>query len=272
MQFVSGFFMLNHLGYGTRTSIKPEIKLPVKLLLENRDPASINKGYFLLNKRDKKPTIRSIAAVNTVHIFQLFTTLVLPKYATHTMRRKSLIVFGVVLLLFLGGYIFLGDYVGDQFYPDGSVNSSKSQEIRFPKDKKILNPFELNDIDGDFTFTSEDNFNFKLSDYEILRPISKDIITGIAEMQLYFGANDARRVRVSGWYTSSEKNTSSFPNLGLARANSVKEYLIIQGIPSSRIDLRGVEKNDLKHYKEILYGPVAFQISLGASISEENKK
>ena len=184
------------------------------------------------------------------------------------MRRKAIIIFGILFLVFVGVYIFLGD----QVFTEGSVNSSKSQEIRFPKDKKILKPFKLRDKDGDFTFTSEDNFNFRLSDYEILRPISKDIITGIAEMQLYFGANDARRVTVSGWYTSSEKNTSAFPNLGLARANSVKEYLIIQGIPSSRIDLEGIQKNDLKHYKEILYGPVAFQISLGASTSEENKK
>lgn len=187
------------------------------------------------------------------------------------MRRKALIVFGILFLVFVGGYIFLGDYVGDQFFSDGSVNSSQSQEIRFPKDKKILNPFVLQDRDGDFSFTSEDNFNFKLSDHEILRPISKDIITGIAEMQLYFGANEARRVVVSGWYSSSEENTSSFPNLGLARANAVKEYLIIQGIPSSRIDLKGIQKNELKHYKQTVYGPVEFEISLGAANSEENK-
>jgi OOP family OmpA-OmpF porin len=182
-------------------------------------------------------------------------------------RKKVLIVIGVLFLVFVAGYVFLGD----RYYPDGTVNSSKSQEIRFPKDKKILNPFVLVDSESDFTFSSEDNFNFKLSDNEILRPISKDIITGIAEMQLLFVADESRRVEVSGWYSSSEKNASSFPNLGLARANAIKDYLIIQGIPSSRIDLKGIQKGDLKHYKKTLYGPVEFKISRSASNSEEKK-
>lgn len=186
------------------------------------------------------------------------------------MRRKAFIVFGILFFVFLGGYVFLGDYVGDQLFSDGSVNDSKKRQIKFPKDKKILNPFVLEDVDGDFSFISEDNFNFKLSSYEILRPVSKDIITGIAEMQLYFGANDARRVEVKGYFSSSEENTSSQSNLGLARANAVKEYLIIQGIPSSRIDLKGIQKDDLKHYKKVLYGPVEFKISLGRSNSIKN--
>ncbi len=185
------------------------------------------------------------------------------------MRKKVFILLGIAMFLLLGGYVFIGEIIDGSLYPDGSSENSNSRQIKFPKDKKILNPFTLED--GDFSFVSEDNFNFNLSDDEILRPISKDIIGGIAEMQLYFGANEARRVEVIGYFSSSEKNTSSHSNLGIARANAIKEYLIIQGIPSSRIDLKGVQKDDLKHYKKVLYGPVEFKITLGTSNSDENE-
>ena len=205
----------------------------------------------------------------SIQIFDLFITLEVSNNEFITMRKKVFILLGIAFFLVVGGYVFIGEIVNGSIFPDGE--NSKSRQIKFPKDKKILNPFVLEDEDGDFSFVSEDNFNFELSDDEILRPVSKDIITGIAEMQLYFGANEARRVEVIGYFSSSEKNTSSHTNLGIARANAIKEYLIIQGIPSSRIDLKGVQNDGLKHYKKVLYGPVEFKISLGTTNSEENE-
>lgn len=183
------------------------------------------------------------------------------------MRRKTYITIGLVFLAFLIGYFLLGEYSGQEFFSEGFVKNNTSKEPAVSETQIVKKAFDLQDINGDFSFTSEENFNFNLSQYEIIRPVSKDIISGIAEMQLYFGANEARRVEVIGLYISSEKNNSNFPNLGMARANAIKEFLIIQGIPSSRIDLKG-ELRDLKPYKKILYGPVDFKIHLEVAPSE----
>jgi hypothetical protein len=186
------------------------------------------------------------------------------------MHKKTLITVGILLVLSIGAYIFLGGYTEQRFFSEGFVNDKKPQDPIITETKVISNPFALKDLAGDFSFISDNNFNFEMSGDEILRPVSKDIITGIAEMQLYFGANETRRVGVTGLYTSSEKNTSGFPNLGLGRANAVKEYLIIQGIPSSRINLFGTLSDTLKPDGRIYRGPVTFSITESTYNSEEN--
>ncbi len=187
------------------------------------------------------------------------------------MRRKAFIVIGLLFLVFLGAYVYLGYYAEQKIFSEGFVNDKNPQGSIITETKVIANPFVLRDSEGDFSFSSDDNFNFEVSGYEILRPVSKDIITGIAEMHIYFGANESRRVGVTGWYTSSEKNASGFPNLGLARANAIKEYLIIQGIPSYRIELFGIVSDTLKRDGKIFRGPATFSINESPYPSEANK-
>ncbi|GAB3990512.1 hypothetical protein GCM10028807_17840 [Spirosoma daeguense] len=59
----------------------------------------------------------------------------------------------------------------------------------------------------------------------------------------YLKANPGRTVEVIGYYSAEEKNTTSFANLGLARAEGMKQYLIQQGISAASITTKGVERN-----------------------------
>ncbi|MEM7186303.1 MAG: OmpA family protein [Bacteroidota bacterium] len=176
------------------------------------------------------------------------------------MRRRQIALYGIVFFLFIAGYFLLGDGGLENWFSSESKQQINTSEIRFPEEKGMFNAFVLKDSLADFEFHSDDNFNFGWSGHEIRRPISRDIITGIAEMQLIFGAHEDKVVEVIGWYDSVEKNTSSYENLGLARAHAVKDYFILQGIPSSRIEVSSLAKTDLKPHKRILFGPVAFSI------------
>ncbi|GAB2540877.1 OmpA family protein [Spirosoma aerophilum] len=59
----------------------------------------------------------------------------------------------------------------------------------------------------------------------------------------YLKANPERRVEVNGFYSSTETNATSFPNLGLARAEGIKQYMVQQGIPAASLRTKGEERN-----------------------------
>ena len=59
----------------------------------------------------------------------------------------------------------------------------------------------------------------------------------------YLKGNRDRTLEITGYYTSAETNATTFPNLGLARAEGMKQYLVQQGIPVSSLTTKGTERN-----------------------------
>ena len=59
----------------------------------------------------------------------------------------------------------------------------------------------------------------------------------------YLKANRDRTLAITGYYTSAETNATTFPNLGLARAEGMKQYLVQQGIPTASLTTKGTERN-----------------------------
>jgi OmpA-OmpF porin, OOP family len=56
-----------------------------------------------------------------------------------------------------------------------------------------------------------------------------------------------KRVEITGYYGSAEKNTSAYENLGVARADTIKDLLVAQlpGVSASRFNLIGALRDDL---------------------------
>jgi len=189
------------------------------------------------------------------------------------MRKKLGYIFAVLILLSLGGYLIWNHFAEKEQTFQSDSTELTGLETKAEKTegntKAPRYPLQLNDPHGDFSFESNDNFNFLVSDHRIVWPVSKDVSVGIAELQLYFGANDERMLEIIGLYTTSEKNTSRFQDLGTARANAVKDYLILQGIPSTRMVISGKVKNDLKGDGKMLYGPVELKMDMQTYTSEE---
>lgn len=126
--------------------------------------------------------------------------------------------------------------------------------------KPTKNGLVFNDNSGDFNFRSNDNFNFNGSSFNILKPITGNLNEGITKLKSYFEVNPTKSIDVIGHYKSSESNPSAFPNLGIARANSVKNHLVELGIPSKNINLSSQLNNDLIPDDNVYYGPVTFNI------------
>ncbi len=76
----------------------------------------------------------------------------------------------------------------------------------------------------------------------------------------YLKANPGRTLEITGYYTASETNNSSFENLGLARAEGIRQYLVQQGIPAASLTTKGVLRDELtlNAKGDSLYGGLDF--------------
>ena len=63
--------------------------------------------------------------------------------------------------------------------------------------------------------------------------------SSLDSLMAYLRANPGRTLTITGYYAPGETNGTSFANLGLARAEGVKQYLVQQGVPSELLPTKG---------------------------------
>lgn len=179
------------------------------------------------------------------------------------MSKKSSYILGIILTIILGTilYYFLCCSVccGKESCKNkqGETESAVTPEII----DATKNAFIIKDANGDLNFEMNDNFNFKTSNFSILNPVSGDVENGVLKLKDYLLANPLKTVDITGFYRSDEDNNSAYPNLGLARANSVKNYLVTHGVSSKQIDTNG-KLNDAINpdVNSTLFGPLEFGV------------
>ncbi|WP_400075423.1 OmpA family protein [Winogradskyella sp. R77965] len=178
------------------------------------------------------------------------------------MSKKTSYLLGILLTIFIGTLLYC--YLCDDCHcnPNGEAETENTNVVAEPEViPATRNAFSISDADGDFNIKINDNFNFKTSNFSILEPISTGVTSEVVKLKDYLLANPLKDIDITGYYRSDETNSSAYPNLGLARANAVKNYLISQGIPSRQIDTHG-ELNDSINPDDAstLFGPLKFGI------------
>ena len=92
---------------------------------------------------------------------------------------------------------------------------------------------ELNIADnGKLNLHSAFNFGFKKS---MAEPNYTNVKAELDSLASYLKANPDRQVTITGLYSSIEQNPTKFANLGLARADAIKQYLVSAGVPSGQL-------------------------------------
>ncbi len=112
----------------------------------------------------------------------------------------------------------------------------------------------------DFSFKSPNNFNFAHSSGNFELPVSLNVNTGIKQLKAYLLEHPDKSIDITGLYHSSEENTTAWPNLGLARANMVKNYFVGLGIPSAQTNTVGKLVEEMVPSENILLGPVNYAL------------
>lgn len=177
------------------------------------------------------------------------------------MSKKTKYLFGILLTIVIGMILMW-------FMCCNADIKNTTEEIQdSPKEvipEVVTNKgftFKDSDPDGSFAYTSNDNFNFNVSDYSILTPVSQGVNKGIHQLQAYLKDHPKKSIDITGRYAPNEENLSAFPNLGIARANAIKNYVSTNGIVSSQINIFGEEDSTLTTDGVLYEGPVSYEIN-----------
>jgi len=114
--------------------------------------------------------------------------------------------------------------------------------------------------DGDFKASSTGNFGF-------LKSAAAITITDDAKEKVfkktgtYLKANPEKMLALTGIYGSGEVNKTEFGNLGIARAEEVKNVLVNLGASADQITTAGMEKPKPGFIDKKLYNAVNFEFS-----------
>lgn len=169
------------------------------------------------------------------------------------MTKKPLYMSGVGVTIILG--MILNWWFCCNISPGVQENVVSKEPL-----PALTNPLLINDTEGGFIYNSNDNFNFKISGFSLLEPISKSVESGVDSLKGYLEANPSKQVDITGFYKNTEKNTSAYPDLGIARAISVKNYFVSKGIPAKQINTKGALKDSLTVNDSIYAGPLLLNI------------
>ena len=179
------------------------------------------------------------------------------------MSKKTSYLLGILLTIILGTilYYFLccGVCCGNESCKHDEV---EAKSVAVPEIKEATkNAFTISDANGDLNMKLSDNFNFKTSDFSILNPVSGDVENGVSKLKDYLLDNPLKTVDITGFYRSDETNNSAYPNLGVARANAVKNYLVLHGVSSKQIDTYGKLNDGINpDENSTLFGPLEFGV------------
>lgn len=174
------------------------------------------------------------------------------------MSKKTSYLLGILLAIILG--TILTYFLCCKSCKTSVESELNKNEKAIPETKEVTkNAFVISDANGNFKIELEDNFNFKTSEFNFSDSIPTTMLDGIGKLKNYLSENPFKNVEITGFYRSDETNNSAFPNLGLARANSVKNYFVSQGIPSKQIDTKGVLNDNINPDDSgTLFGPLKF--------------
>ena len=121
-----------------------------------------------------------------------------------------------------------------------------------PPAKKIL----WSASDGPFKASSTERFTFPQSNFAATVPAPTQ--TAFQSIASYLKSKPNRQLVLTGRYDATENNTSSFANLGVARAEDIKKRLVNMGATADNILTNGLEETGITFDNNLLLNGVNF--------------
>nr|WP_299386645.1 hypothetical protein [Allomuricauda sp.] len=174
------------------------------------------------------------------------------------MTNKHLYLLGIVAVIAIGTYLYLNlcSVCLDQMpTKDTPIKAAaQSPEGGTP----TLYPFAMSD--GNFSLQLDDNFNFHHSSPTFLMPISTELKAGIEQLKNHLANHSELELTLIGHHSDQEENNTPFPDLGTARAHSVKNHFIISGIPEEQLSVLGKSDSNMVQHNGIFHGIISYAL------------
>ncbi|MEM9990259.1 MAG: OmpA family protein [Bacteroidota bacterium] len=114
----------------------------------------------------------------------------------------------------------------------------------------------------------KDNLVFSFSDFTT--QVSPNVQDALEKLANYLQSHPDRILQINGLYSSKENYEGIYNNLGLARANAVKNVLQELNVPTKQLRVMGAQDSELDMFDSAVIGGVSFNF-LTTSATEEEK-
>jgi outer membrane protein OmpA-like peptidoglycan-associated protein len=114
-------------------------------------------------------------------------------------------------------------------------------------------PFEVEDLTAKFELEVDNNFVFNYSSVDFLLdlpPVMQDVMQKIV---VHLDSNPQRQLILTGYNHPDENNETILKNLGLARANKMRNLWIDLGVNPQQIAIKGIQDERLAVFNSELY-------------------
>ena len=123
-------------------------------------------------------------------------------------------------------------------------------------------------VDGtELNLLSAGNFGFAKSGADANL---KTVQAEIDSLASFAAANPGKIITITGLYSSQEKNATSFPNLGIARAANIKSYFTGKGLPDSLFVLNGRLSDAIVFSPDSMSGGIDFSFTKRIAVTEND--
>lgn len=186
------------------------------------------------------------------------------------MSKKTFYLLGILFTILIGMWLQHHFCCSENCCEPPSAITEESEVVEIettnPVKAQVLQGFSFETSSE--AFKTQDNFNFLNSNSEIITPVSDSLTLGIEKLKNFLSTSDSS-FEIVGNYNPDETNSSIFPDLGLARANAVKNYLVEQGINEKKLNISSQENSSLTT-SDTLKNTIAFNWNKNTNNSAEN--
>ena len=185
------------------------------------------------------------------------------------MTRDLSYLFWIIITIVIGTFLYF-TLCSDCQLVSTDTEPVEEETVTIEAPEPTSFPFAFGD--GAYGYNVGENFNFNVASGAFITPVSLNINKGIDGLKSFLTENTGKSINITGLYKSDEDNNTAWPNLGLARANSVKNYLVGLGIPAAQTNTFGKLMDDMVPSENILLGPVTYAFADRSENAEDELK
>jgi len=181
------------------------------------------------------------------------------------MSKKALYVLGIAITIILGTFLYLKFCCN--CCEETTTDDAPKMVSPAVKEPNFV-PFVLNG--SGIEYQTHDNLKFLKNSAILIMPVSDSVTTGVEKLKAFLSSNPKQKVTITGYATSDETNSTTFENLGLARANDVKNYFVSKGMSENQFTTIGKIIDEWKMTGDTLLGPADYTFQIVDSTSAAN--
>ena len=181
--------------------------------------------------------------------------------------RFQIFIIALIIWMFGSAYWYVCNIKGKCVE---TISNSDLEIKPVPTDSaQVIN--SILEISGnEFDLIIQDDILFELANSQPI--ISEEVTTGINEIFEHLNEYTTHGIEITGNYDDVENNNSILENLGIARAQSIKNILLEKGLSRDQISTKSIKKEKIVNGNGKVSGVISLRIHAMEELSEDDKK